>query len=444
MSIGRQSLGMIAAVVTLSGCMKDMGQNVVSRFAGPNTETETPVVIESAEPVAQAVRPDPATAAPIIHALGLRASSIQPGTPYAGVADAVIASDSRVAEAELHIAQLRAEASKYNWLPSIGPRISLSSLGDFVADLLINQVLFDNGRKAAERDLAKAHVELAAVKLVEDGNRRVNDALTLYIKAEENRELAAHLDFALQDMTQFEWIMNERVQGGVSDMSDLNILRQRLASIRARRSEAQEASRTAMAELDAMSANALTDLRGLGGLHDASGSEALGVLRAMAEREIAVAEAKIARASHLPSLVASGSVGQSGSQGGLQVGTDTMFSLGTVSDLKAIEASKESATRKIGEARETAERAIRSQSSQFAAYLRQAKEADLLTRQAKQNLDLFQRQYEGGQRQVMDVVGVYETYATALETAISLKYKAARAELELARLRGALAEGARL
>jgi adhesin transport system outer membrane protein len=444
MTICRQSLGTIAVLVVLSGCMKDMGAGVVSRFAGPSAATEQPLPPAADGTVTRAVRLDPSEAAPIIHALSLRATAVQAGTPYAQVADAVIASGSRVAEAELHVARLRADAAKYNWLPSIGPSISLDSLGNFVADLLINQVLFDNGRKQAERDLARAHVELAAVKMVEDGNRRVNDALTLYLAAEENRSLSAHLDLALKDMTQFEWIMNERVKGGVSDNSDLNILRQKLASIRARQNEAQETARTAMAELDAMSDIALTDLRGLGGLDDVTGGQALGVMRATVEREIAIAEAKIARASHLPSLVANGSIGQSGSLGGLQVGTDSLFSLGTVSDLNAIEASKESATRRVDEAREAADRAIRSQSSKYAAYTRQAQEAELLTRQAKHNLDLFQRQYEGGQRQVMDVVGVYETYAAALETAIDLKYKAARAELELARLRGALAEGARI
>ncbi|MGP6088516.1 TolC family protein [Antarctobacter jejuensis] len=432
---------MVAIAVTLSGCMKDMGQGVVARFSGNGAAT--PVATEAAA-VTKAARPDPAQASAIIHSLSLRASAVEPQTPYGSVAEGVMAADSRVAQAELHVAQLRAEAARYNWLPRIGPNISLNSLGDFVADLLINQVLFDNGRKQAERDLAKAHVELAAVKLVEDGNARVFDGLSLYQKAEENRELAAHLDFALKDMTQFEWIMNERVKGGVSDMSDLNVLRQKLASIRARKSEAEETTRTALAELDAMSSGSLAEVRGLGGLRKVSAGEALGVLRASAEQDITVAEARIARASHLPGLTASGSVGDSGSSGALNVGIDSMFSLGTFADLKAIDLAKETAARKVTEAQEKAQRQIRSQESQLSAYTRQAHEAELLTRQAKQNLDLFQRQYDGGQRQVMDVVGVYETYAAALETAISLKYKAARAELELARLRGALAEGTQL
>jgi adhesin transport system outer membrane protein len=44
----------------------------------------------------------------------------------------------------------------------------------------------------------------------------------------------------------------------------------------------------------------------------------------------------------------------------------------------------------------------------------------------------------------MEVVGVYETYIRALETALEVKYKAARAELRIAELQGVLASGDRI
>ena len=384
----------------------------------------------------------PSDASEIIYALQTRPSVIVSGTPYARVADAVIASDSRVAEAELRVAQLRAEAARKNWMPAIAPRISLSSLGDFVAELIINQVIFDNGRKKAERDLAKANVEAAAVRLVEDGNTRVYEALSLYVLAEENRALADHLTRAVSDMGRFEWVLEQRVKGGVSDRSDLNVVRQKLAAMRARALEAREAADSAIAELNAMSARPLSDLRGLGDIRDANAGEALGVLRARAAREQAIAEARIARASHLPGLSATGSLSDSGrTAAGLEVTTDSLFSIGTIAEFEAIEATKVTADRRVAEAREVAARRIQSQSTKLAAYRRQAEEARGLTAQAQQNLDLFQRQFDAGQRQVMDVVGTYETYARALETEIELTYKAARAALELAKLRGGLAEG---
>ena len=425
----------MAILALLPGCMNPMGEGAVSRFKGTEPTATAP------KPQASLAVVKPSEASPIIYALQARPSLIRPGTPFSRVSEAVIASDARVAEAELRVAQLRAEAAKKNWLPKIGPRVSLNSLGDFVAELVINQVLFDNGRKKAERDLAKANVEIAAVTLVEDGNQRVFEALSLYLKAEESRAIASHLERGLKDMAHFEWVMQERVNGGVSDMSDLNVLRQKLSSMRARSGEMREAATTAMAELNAMSSRKLDALTGIGALATSDAGEALGVIRARAELERAVAEARIARASHLPGLSASAS---SGGGAGLEVTTDSLFGLGTMAEFKAIEATKETAERRVAEAREIASRKIEAQSRQLEAYRRQAQEAQTLTLQAKQNLDLFRRQYEGGQRQVMDVVGVYETYASAAETEIDLKFKAARAELELARLRGGLAEGARI
>jgi adhesin transport system outer membrane protein len=431
--------------------MKDSDGGGVARFTGGgllSSMSPKAVIAREIETDTSVTPPqtgvEGAQASQIIQALQLRPSVVQSSTPYAQVADAVIASDARVAEAELQIAQLRAKAAKWNWLPSIGPRVSLTSLGDFVADLVVNQVLFDNGRKKAERDLAKANVEIAAVNLVDQGNRRVYEALSLYLSAQENRAMAHHLDRTVKDMNKFEWVMQKRVNGGVSDMSDLHVLQQKLNSKRARSGEAREAATTALAELNAMSSYDLSELSGLGGLSDAPSGEPLDVIRARAEQERVIAEAKIARASHLPGLTAQASGGSSKLGGSLDVGTDTLFSVGTSSELSALKVVRETSDRKIYEAQEKANRQLQSQSNRLVAYRRQAQEAAGLTKQAKRNLDLFRKQFEGGQRQVMDVVGVYETYATAVQTEIELKYKAARAELELARLKGGLAEGAQI
>ncbi|MBS0125601.1 TolC family protein [Thetidibacter halocola] len=438
MRLSRRNVGLIVAVTVLPGCMKDMTEGGVSRFLGG---AEPRLAETSDAPGVRNAVVRSAEVSPIIHALRTRPSVLVPGTPYDRVAQAVIASDAHVAEAELRVARLRAEAAEKNWLPRIGPRISLDSLGAFVADLVVQQVLFDNGRKLAERDLAKSDVELAAVTLVEDGNRRVFDALSLYLTVQENRELRAHLDRADAEMAHFEWVMTERVRGGVSDMSDLNVIRQKRAATRARATEAAEAALAAQAELDAMAGYPVESVTGMGGLRVVPTGEALDVLRAQGERDRALAQARIARAGHLPGLTASAATDGSA---GLEVMTDSLFGLGTMAELQAIDATRDLAERRVTEARETAQRQVASQTRQLEAYRRQADEARGLTTQAAANLDLFRKQYEGGQRQVMDVVGVYETHARALETEIDLRFKAARAELELARLRGALAEGARI
>jgi outer membrane protein, adhesin transport system len=182
-------------------------------------------------------------------------------------------------------------------------------------------------------------------------------------------------------------------------------------------------------------------LRAMGSTPEA---QSLDVLRATVQRDRDLAQARIARAQHLPGLSVGGSVRNGGEGISLSGGSDTALGLGTAASLKAIEATKLTADRKVTEVRDIAARAIEADRREIAALKRQADEASGLTTQAKQNLDLFQRQYEGGTRQVMDVVGVYETFLRALEKELDLKFRAARAELDAAKRLGVLADGARI
>lgn len=457
MKLSRRLAGLIAVTALTTGCTtsfnpRDAGEGVASRLRGGLSQISSATGLGGGARNASAQEPSVASASDtqaegsqIISDLQARPSAIRSGTPFETVSLAVIASDARVAEAELQVARLRQSAARYNWLPTIGPDISLTSMGDWVASLVVDQVLFDNGRKKAERDLAKHNVEIAAVNLVEHGNARVFDALTLYVDGTEGRERQRHYNTALKDMTHFEWVLERRVAGGVSDTSDLNVVRQKLATIRAQIDQAREAEQTAFGELNAMAEIDLSGLTGIGALSDLDAGKPLGVIRAEAQRDVDIAQARIDRASHLPGLGVSGSIDQSGETSGiLGLRTDKLFGIGTGSELQALDIIRENAGRQVQDAQQKANRDIAAQNLRLDAYRRQADEAAKLTRDAKHNLDLFRKQFESGQRQVMAVVGVYETYATALENELDLKYKAQRTALELARLRGALAEGAKI
>lgn len=444
-------LGLVsAATLALSGCLNhaESTGGAVSRLLGDpggalgfaSADGETRPVASVAETTE---RPD-GTASPIISSLQARESVLPTGSSYDTIALAVMASSARIAEAELQGARLRAQAAKYNWLPRIGPSISLTSLGDAVASMFIEQVLFDNGRKVAERDFARHDVELAAVGLAEDSNDRVSDALKLYLAAEEGRARVAIADRSLKDMGHFEWVMEERVKGGVSDRSDLDVLRQKLGEIRSDRATALADRRTAEAELAMMTGSDLSETLGLAELETSPGGVTpLPVLRAEAERDIAVAEAKIARAAHLPGLSASGTLTTAAANTGAIVATtEELLGVGTPASLRALEANKESATRKVRKAREDAARDIAALDAQAEGLAAQTREAEALARRAKANLDLFQAQYKAGARQVMDVVGVYETWADQSETAVTKRFALERLRIERARLLGLLVDGA--
>lgn len=430
-------LALAGAVMTgLSGCLGEgTGDgNFVSRFASVD---QTPRIQKSAK--AQTTSEKISAESAVIQELVARRSALPANGPYDDVASAVLAANSRSAETELRAAKLRAEAASKNWLPRIGPDISLTSLSTVVASLVLDVTLFDHGRKKAEREFAAADVEVAAVTLAEDSNDRVDTALELYLAAEQGRETVALNEATLKDMNHFLYIMTERVRGGVSDMSDLNVIRQKVAEIRSSLSRNQEATRTALAELNAMSVHPLNSVRGLSQVRVSGGSaRPLQVVMADAERKRAIAEAKVARADQLPGVSAQARIGDND---GSAIRSDGSFGLGTGATLKAIEASKEAADRNVSQAQEDAAREIARLESQVSALDRQAAEAASLTQAAKANLDLFQKQFESGQRQVIDVVQVYETFARQQESQIALKYDAASARIELARVLGLLADG---
>ena len=379
----------------------------------------------------------------IILSLQSRSSAIRPGTAYATIAAATLASDARVAEAELRAVRLRSAATDKNWMPSIGPAISLTSLGDMVANLVVEAVIFDNGKKKAERAMARAEVEVAAVSLVSDGNERVYEALDLYLTALEGGESQRLSREALLDMRRFRWIMNERVKGGVSDMSDLTIIAQKIAEIESSMKDAQDKRDTALAELSAMTDRDLSDLTGIGALDMSAGNiETLGVVVAKVQSKRDQAAADMERAGNLPSIVASASGGSNHVVGGIR--TEGLFDFGRKDRNQALDAEEEALARRVKETEETSQRKIRSYEAKLTAAQRAYQEAVRLSKQAKSNLDLFQSQYEAGQRQVMDVVGVYETFARQQHTMNTQRFLAAKYEVLIAREYGVLVAGKQL
>jgi len=433
---------MIAAL-TLSGCMSpeatgDGSSGAATRFMGGLSG------LGASGNADEAARAE-AAASPVISALQSRRSVLPPDSPYAQIVDPVLAANSRPAEADLRSARLRARAASKNWLPKIGPNISLTSLSDVIAQLVVEQVLFDNGRKKAERAFAKADVEVAAVTLAEDTNARIRTALTLYLTAMKARERTALEQQTLKDMEHFEWVMSERVSGGISDGSDLNVLRQKLAEIRATLAAQSESEATALAELNAMSTRPLDDVTGLVDLSPVSRDiRPIDVLRAEAEKDRDIASAQIERGGLLPGLTAGGTLGDNGSGIGLTVASDQLLGLGTGDSLNAVKSAQDAAAARVGQAEEDAQRRTARLQNRLSALTRQVTEATALASRAKANLDLFQSQYKAGQRQVMDVVGVYETFAARQATALDLKYERLETQVQIAEHLGVLAEGHRL
>lgn len=433
---------LICALSTASGCM-DAGMDAVSRapdalfglFDGGADQapaTQSAVLDPTMENGAQS---------DIINGLLNRRSMLGAG-PFTQVANAVLAANSRAAEADLRAAKLRAEARANNWLPTLGPSVSLTSLGAVVSSSVVEQVLFDNGRKKAERDYAAADVEVAAVTLAQDTNDRVLSALELYLSAQAATARANVNQAAMKRMRHYEYVMSERVKGGVSSRVDLQIVQQKLNQMQSDMASDQETAMGAMSELGAMSAGSLDGVTGLSPLNDGNAAVTpLSVLKAQAESTRAIAEATAARAGFLPSLTAAGNIGQGGSDFGLNLGSANGFGFGTGASLRAADAQKAAAAARVGQVRESANRSLRALESELASLQRQAVQSHTLASQAAANYDIYAAQQKEGQRAVSDVVGIFETKVRTEREAASLKFEVIRVQLKIAALKGALVNG---
>ena len=401
-----------------------------------------PDVTRAAAPALDVTMQD-GTQSVLIEGLLNRRSVLQPG-PMRDVAGAVMDANARAAEADLRAAVLRSEARALNWLPTLGPQVSLTSLGAVVTSLVVNQAIVDYGARRAERDFARYDVEVAAVALAEDSNARVLQALDLYLRAQQARARAAVARDGLQTLEHFAWVMGERVNAGISDRADLAVVTQRQAQMRSDMEADLETATSAMRELQAMSARDLSGTTGLSPLAAPSPTAvALSVMKARAESERAVAGARSARAGFLPGLSLGGDVTNGGGVG-LTAGAGQALGLGTGAAIRAVEAERTAAAARVGQQEEQAARTIAALEGELASLRRQQTEARRLADQAAANYDLFAEQQRAGQRGVPETVGVFETRIRAERAAVEIGFDIALLELRIAAELGTLVDGDRI
>lgn len=380
----------------------------------------------------------------IIDDLQLRQSILPANGPYMQVASAVLEAGAGAAEAELRIAQLRADARAKNWLPRIGQDVSLTSLGALAASLVADQALFDNGRRRAERDLAAAEVELAAIALTADANNRVYDGLKHHIESERAGQQAILAERASGKLADFERLVIQRVEGGISDKSEQQVITQALAEMRAAHAADLQAQAAAKASLAAMTTRDLGAVAGIENLPaDESAPEPIAVLKAHSEASRNRAEAEIGQANLKPGLRASASLGGDGVGAGVGL-TGGGFGFGNRSERAALEGEKDLADRRVQEATESSSRQITDMQSQLSALLSRETQAKAVLEEMAENLRLYTEQYKVGRRSLVDLVRQYEAFVHAERAHAELRYLFADLRLRIARDRGVLVDGSSL
>jgi len=111
------------------------------------------------------------------------------------------------------------------------------------------------------------------------------------------------------------------------------------------------------------------------------------------------------------------------------------------SDLKAIDAQRDAAKRQVAQAVEDSNRRLAKLEQQLISVQRQQAQSQSLLDGANANLDLFEQQYDAGQRPVMDVINVYEAKIRSERAHVTHQFEVARIQLEIAKELGLLADG---
>lgn len=438
--------GACAVIALLSGCLDGNGPGV-SMFGGAKPSDPAAMGTNTNEMSLaasdQAGRSENRSA--IIDDLIARRSVLPATGPYAQVATGVLAANKGAAAAELRVARLKAEAKSKNWLPSIGPSLDLTSLGALAASILVEQVLFDNGKRKAERAFAAADVEIAAVGLSDEMNTRVYEGLGFYITSQRAQAQAAVSARGLNRMQDYGRIMGLRVAGGLSDRSEERVIQAKIAEMQTASTADLETATTAMAELNAMVQVPISGLSGLSTLTAPTGpSEPLSVLLSSGQGRRTIAEAKMARAGYLPTITASGTLAKGGLTPNLNVSAENGIGFGTGASLQAIEASTQAATQRTESVRDDAARKLVAIERDIATLKTREVQGATVLAQTEANLDMFTQQYKFGRRPLMELVGMFETFAAMEREHVALKYDIALLNLQTAKIRGVLVDGVKM
>lgn len=421
------------AALILAGCDGGMNQDPMERAfsTGPKADKalETQLVHEDQ------------TTSPLIAELAARRSVLPAGSPYERVANAILAASPGVEATELGLARLRAKVAASNRLPSFTPVITMDGLAGLAAQLLVDQPLITHGRRKAERERASAEVDLAAVNYSIRQNNRVFEGLLLYLTADQARVQGLVAKSAVERLSALHQIVTGRVEGGLSDRSEEQIVGQTVAEMQATLAGDRRTVEQALAELASITkAENVGDLQGTAALIPLPQIEPLAVLSANAEGTRSLAEARISRAAALPGLSATSKISDGGTVSGLRLG-GVQVGPGSPAVVAVANAVPELVAAQIEEVRNSAERHRIELTEKITSLRDLHARGEEVLRRTRENLQLFTDQYSVGERSLTDLTAQTAATARLERDQITLTYEIARLELELARNAGALVDG---
>lgn len=381
----------------------------------------------------------------VIASLQSRGSVSKDGSVCKKIEQITLENASVNSKETLRIRRLEAESRSKNWLPQIGPDVSLTSLGNVVGSILVDLVLYDTGGKRAERELAVADVELAAVGYAIELNDLVAEAIIYNIEMSEiDAEIAISKKEAAK-LKKYLEIARTRIAGGLSDSSDEKMLSIKIAEV-SQKIEALNARRQATSDQLALIAPGVEGLANE--VHcislPTSLPTSLRLEYAKAESNADLSEAMMLKAGLLPSIKAQSRITSEGVTGGVGLGLGAPIGIGTPSNIQKAKALTEAATKRLANTEREIARKMAKQDAEKRELKVQRDSNSSLLRNSEEIYYFAEQQYDLGRKSLADLTISFQNFNNLQREDVRIDHEIARIEVRQAADAGLLADGSNI
>ncbi|MGB7431410.1 MAG: TolC family protein [Ahrensia sp.] len=393
------------------------------------------------------IRTDPVTTASV-QAPAVSRPSTGISDAYAHIAEATNNTRGFAEEATIRSSEQKLAAHKYSLFPQITPNASVNHEGEPVAQLQVEQVLYDSGRYSATRQALLGEQAQTKADLDIQRNSRIAEAILTYIDFHYAQDAAAVSARTAELFERFGKQAQSRIEDGLGDVSERDLFELKLLEAQADQQNFDQQAQTNQRKLRRLADIDMPDQKPARFAGDFAHELAPSVRKAAAEKDYAAAGVALEKAQWLPIVALGGSIGMDRhgfetdtAEGRVNVSVSKPLSWGLGSSLKASKSELEASRLRYDET-------LRDVSDRLALLQLEIDHAsNKIERLAKVaeasevRLNRFEDQFLTGSASLVEVVGLVETYKKSKMNLVEAHYDILRSELEMAQIAGVLHTG---
>lgn len=366
---------------------------------------------------------------------------------YAKIANAALNSKKFSREALLRASEHKLEAHKQNLLPQVTPGVSIDSDGDTIAQLQVEQVLFDGGRYKAGKDILNGEKATAAANLRTNENERINKAISAYIEYHHARSSQAMLSKTIKSFRHLEKQSESRIYNGVGDASDRDLFQLKKLEVESEYETQEGVALSRNQEFRALTGMTMPSQPPQSMNVSVAGIDSPLVALANAERDTVLGNLELQKSNQLPRVSLNGNVGtatDSFDTQNMDVRLDVSLSQpltwGFDHSVAATQSEVEASNRKYDEILKDTQDQVKTLKFDIIQARSRHKRLIKLSANAEKRLQGFNSQFLAGQAGIAEASSTIESYKKIKINAIDTEFSIYQTELELATLTGVLSQ----